>query len=162
MKNFLLGMLVVIIIGGIGLIAYQYGKTAGTNLSATPTLTQEPTPTTEFAPLPTTDTSGTAPTIATQSDADLIKAALAKKNNWPADNDITVTVSTNDGTYASGTAGGQGGGGFFFAKKVNGEWVIVADGNGVILCSSLTNYPDYPSSLIPECYDEVTQKNVAR
>ena len=50
-------------------------------------------------------------------DMDLIRAALDKKNNWPNDNSITVTVSTNDGKYASGTAGGQGGGGYFYAAN---------------------------------------------
>lgn len=75
---------------------------------------------------------------------------------------MTVKVSTNDGKYASGTATASGGGGYFFAAKVNGVWQVIADGNGVILCTSLTNYPDFPKTLIPECYDQATGKNVIR
>ncbi len=40
--------------------------------------------------------------------------------------------------------------------------VIVADGNGIITCSSLAKYPDYPVSLIPECYDQQTNSTVKR
>ena len=101
-------------------------------------------------------------TIKKESDNELIKKALFLKNKWPDDGTITVTVSTNDGKYASGTATSQGGGGYFFAIKVNDKWEIVADGNGIIECSSLTKYPDFPKTLIPECYDSATQKSVKR
>lgn len=95
-------------------------------------------------------------------DTDLIKEALIKKNNWGEDLEFTVNISGNDGIYANGLVVSQGGGGFFFAKKVNGAWEIVADGNGVIFCSSLEKYQDYPKTLIPECYDEQTGETVAR
>lgn len=98
----------------------------------------------------------------TTSDADAIKNALFQKNKWKETDGITVTVSTNDGQYASGTVTAQGGGGYFYAIKVNGEWKIVADGNGTISCASLIPYPDYPSSLIPECYDEKTGTTIKR
>jgi len=96
-------------------------------------------------------------------DSPLIKAALFAKNNWSKSLDVTVKVNTNDGKYASGTVNSrEGGGGLFFATKVNGEWQIVADGNGVISCSSLAGYPDYPKTLIPVCYDQKTDKLVER
>jgi hypothetical protein len=99
MRNFLLGILFMMLVGGIGFAAYQYGKTGGVKLPSegaiTPTITQE-----VFAPI------SVAPTIETQNDTELIRAALFKKNNWPADDTLKVTVSTNDGTYASGTACG--------------------------------------------------------
>jgi hypothetical protein len=93
-----------------------------------------------------------------------IKALLVAKNNWNAD-EIKVTVSENDGTYAKGGVGAvtpQGGGGLWFAAKVNGKWNIVYDGNGIITCDSLTNYPDFPASMIPECYDASTNQMVER
>jgi hypothetical protein len=55
-----------------------------------------------------------------------------------------------------------GGGGIYFAVKVNGEWKIVADGNGVISCDSLKDYPDYPNTLIPACYQGPEGKIVKR
>lgn len=164
MKNFLLGVFAVLIIGGLAYGAYYLGTrkqdskdTANIAPSVTESQTVTATPSSKITP-----TTEVSPTLATQNDAELIKAALFKKNNWPADDSINVTVSTNDGIYASGTAGGQGGGGYFFAAKTNGEWVIVADGNGTISCASLANYPNFPKTLIPECYDEKTGTSVKR
>lgn len=94
----------------------------------------------------------------TVDDRSLIRSALIKAYNWDPNTSVDVTISTNDGTYASGTASN----GYFFAKKVNGAWEIVAAGNGVITCASMKKYPDYPKTLIPECYDETTQKSVKR
>ncbi len=96
------------------------------------------------------------------NDSELIRQALFKKNNWPENNSIAVTISFNDGRYAKGTVASQGGGGYVFAAKVNGAWQIVTDGNGVISCSALTAFPDYPTTLIPECYDQSTGKEVKR
>jgi hypothetical protein len=83
---------------------------------------------------------------------ELIKQALYVKNGWE-EGAVTVTVSENDGTYAKGMVNSQGGGGYFFAAKKAGSWQIVADGNGIIDCATLTEYSDYPTTLIPQCYD---------
>lgn len=99
-----------------------------------------------------------------ESDLDLIKKALVAKHNWDADN-ILVTVSKNDGTYASGGVrekSSEVGGGMWFAAKAGGEWKIVYDGNGVILCEYLKDYPDYPVTMLPECFDDVTGKSIKR
>lgn len=157
MKNYILGMTTVIVLIIAGFIVYQYGKQNATTKeipSVVPVTTQSPNKPTPTV-LPTS-------TVSKESDSTLIKKALFTKNNWPDDGTITVTVSTNDGKYASGTATSQGGGGYFFAEKVNSQWEIVADGNGVILCSSLVKYPDFPKTLIPECWDDKTQKSVKR
>ncbi|MDQ5981837.1 MAG: hypothetical protein QG570_595 [Patescibacteria group bacterium] len=45
------------------------------------------------------------------------------------------------------------GGGYVFAVKENDEMKIVADGNGIITCEMLKDYPDYPTYLISECVD---------
>lgn len=96
-----------------------------------------------------------------KNDNDLVKQAMLNKYGKDAST-MTVTVKTNDGTYASGSVNSDGGGGYFFAAKSNGQWVIVADGNGVIECSSLAQFPNYPTNLIPECFDNTTGQVVQR
>ncbi|MCX6732668.1 MAG: hypothetical protein NTV98_03965 [Candidatus Roizmanbacteria bacterium] len=97
------------------------------------------------------------------SDADLIKQALFTKNNWASTLEINVSVNKNDGIYASGSVSeNQGGGGYFYAKKVGSEWKIVADGNGMIMCEALKDYPDYPKTMIPSCYNSTTGETVTR
>ncbi|MFH0773677.1 MAG: hypothetical protein V1922_05195 [bacterium] len=100
-----------------------------------------------------------------ENDTELIKQALIKKNQWTDGDAIVVTISKNDGTYAKGGVtekNAQAGGGYFFAVKDKGTWIIVADGNGTISCASLAPYPSYPTTLIPECWDEATGKLVQR
>ena len=101
---------------------------------------------------------------APKTDAEQIKEVLVAKYDWDADN-IVLTVRTNDGQYASGGVreiNALAGGGMWFAAKVDGQWQIVSDGNGTAMCSDLTAYPDFPSDLIPECWDEVSQKMIQR
>lgn len=94
-----------------------------------------------------------------------IKQALMKKNNWPDSMELDISISSNDGVYAKGTVkekDSMAGGGYFFAAKVDSEWKIVADGNGVITCESVSPYPSYPASLLPECWDQKTDKIIKR
>ena len=92
------------------------------------------------------------------TDEDLIKESLVLKNDWEED-EIEITVLENDGTYAKGEVNpvtpGEGGG-IWFAKLVNGEWEIVWDGNGIVNCDDLEEYPDFPATLIPQCIDAST------
>jgi hypothetical protein len=90
-----------------------------------------------------------------------VKKALVVEHG-PDANSLNVTVSKIQGLYAQGGASATGGGGMWFAAKVNTIWKLVWDGNGVILCTDLTNYPDYPANMIPECYDTVKNKNITR
>lgn len=84
-----------------------------------------------------------------------VAEALSKKYHKPADSYI-VTLSTKSGNYAKGsvTVMGEQGGGLWFAANVYGVWQLVYDGNGIVTCSNLTAYPDFPSTLIPQCFDE--------
>lgn len=91
----------------------------------------------------------------------IIKQALINKYG-PSANELTITVSKIQGNYASGGASASDGGGMWFAARINNSWNLVWDGNGVILCSDLKNYPEFPVSFIPECYDNITQKTVKR
>lgn len=91
-----------------------------------------------------------------------IKKALVEKHGQNAEK-LTVSVSKTDGTYAQGGASQEGmGGGMWFAAKVNEEWKLVWDGNGIIECNSVTNYPNFPTTMIPECFDTSTQEMVKR
>ncbi len=92
---------------------------------------------------------------------DVIKKYIALKHNSD-ENSLTVTVSKIDGDYAQGGVTDEGGGGMWFAAKENGLWHLVWDGNGVILCSDLSSYPNFPTSMIPECWDEAKQDTVVR
>lgn len=152
MKNYILGIATIIVIGILVFATYLYGKQniQKEALPAAPAITEsQGKPTSTLTP---------TPTINKESDNALIKKALFQKNNWKDDGTTTFTVSTNDGKYASGGVTG----GYFYAIKIGDKWEIVADGNGVILCSSLVKYPDFPKTLIPECYNDQTQKTVKR
>lgn len=91
----------------------------------------------------------------------VIKEAIVVKHGSDG-NSLNVTVSQIDGNYAKGGASDEGGGGMWFAAKVNGVWKLVWDGNGGILCSDLTSYPDFPVSMIPACWNDITQKTIQR
>ena len=157
MKNFLLGVFAILLISGVALAAYYYGKQSSqknlpvqtVNPTVNPSITSQPSST-------------VAPTLKVEDDNELIKQAFFKKHPDWNKNEITFTVSTNNGQYASGSVTESGGGGYFFAAKVNGVWEIVADGNGTISCESLKKYPDFPNTLIPECFDEATGKSIKR
>jgi hypothetical protein len=90
-----------------------------------------------------------------------IKAALIAEHGPNAEN-MEITVSKIEGDFAKGMASEQGGGGLWFAAKEGKEWKLVYDGNGTINCSLLTQYPDFPISLIPDCWDEGTNKLITR
>ncbi len=90
-----------------------------------------------------------------------VRLALIAKNG--ADfSDLSYSIKKVEGDYASGMVNGSGGGGMWFAAKVNGKWTIVSDGNGVIECSDLAPYPTFPKDMIPECWDTGTNKIVKR
>lgn len=89
---------------------------------------------------------------------DQITQALSQKNNWDASK-VEVNVTSVEGDYAKGDVKfkDEMGGGLWFAARTNGIWNIVHDGNGIITCESLLNYKDFPTDLIPQCFD--TQNN---
>ena len=90
--------------------------------------------------------------------------ALVEKNGWDPD-DVEVSLDRiEDGQYATGgvrDVPGPGGG-LWFAALVDGDWQIVWDGNGIIECANLESYPDFPTSMIPECLapnGDITPRN---
>lgn len=90
----------------------------------------------------------------------VIKQALVAEHGSTA-NELTITVSKIQGNFAQGGASASGGGGMWLAAKVNGNWKLVWDGNGTISCQDVNPY-NFPASLVPECYDELTGKMVTR
>jgi len=118
--------------------------------AATPTASSEP-----------------APTTGTQAVSEELTLKTAIKQQILADSEsdgssMTISVSQLSGNFAKGMVSGDGGGGLWFASKVNGAWQLVWDGNGVIFCSDLSEYPDFPTSMIPECYDQAADTMVQR
>ncbi len=91
----------------------------------------------------------------------VMKKYIALKHN-SKESSLTVTVSKIDGNYAKGGVSDEGGGGMWFAEKEDGLWQLVWDGNGTIDCSTFTLYPNFSKSMIPECWDDKTQKTVKR
>lgn len=91
----------------------------------------------------------------------VIKKYIALKHSSD-ESALTITVSKIEGNYAQGGASDEGGGGMWFAAKEEGVWKLVWDGNGAIECSTFSLYPNFPISMIPECYDAVKQDVVKR
>lgn len=90
-----------------------------------------------------------------EEDAEKIKQALIAKGLDLSG--MKVTIHKHLGKYIAGGVvpfSEPGGGGYVFAAKESGEIKIVADGNGVIMCTMLEDYPDYPTYLISACVDE--------
>jgi len=149
-------VLIAIIFGVIAYIGFYFGSKNKTQAPVQNRITIEPTntqPTEAITLIPTVDETSI---IITDIRNDLI--AEHGKNA----SSLNITVSKIEGNYASGAASEQGGGGMWFAAKVNGIWKLVWDGNGTIQCSSLTLYPKFPTDLIPQCWDDKTQNPVKR
>lgn len=125
---------------------------------------------TEVTDIPVTPTSSPAPfasasatpkTDDKQTVLAAVKAALIAKRG-PDFANLNYSLNKIEGLYASGTVNGSGGGGMWFAANVNNVWKIVSDGNGVTMCSDLTPYINFPKSMIPECWDSLTNKLITR
>ncbi len=108
--------------------------------------------------------SGQVPSASPADESETIKAvikqALVAKRGSSA-NELSVSVSKNDGAFATGGASGQGGGGMWLATKINGTWKLVWDGNGTIGCEDIAPY-NFPSFMVPECWNTATQKSITR
>lgn len=153
-------LIIIIILGGILWKQNQLPQTPPLP-TATPTLS--PTPT--FMGIAPTNTPYPTPTLSpTQgvSDGDQLRQLFAKKYNHPV-SDAIVTISKQDPTHISGGIKFQGemAGGWFLAAKTGGNWVIVQDGNGTIDCATIAPY-NFSSDMVPECWDEKTQKLIKR
>lgn len=89
--------------------------------------------------------------------------ALSQKNNWDASR-VELHVLSVEGDYAKGDVKFKDelGGGLWFAAKVNNTWKIVYDGNGIIMCDQLKDYPNFPKDMIPSCFDKESDQLITR
>lgn len=149
----LMAIIVVVVIANAGLWYYIFKIKPNTipsvNLPGTSQVSTQPTlvPTILPTSIPTFSPTGV-------SDEDGIKAAFAKKYNKPI-SDISVSISKKDATHVWGTVkfAGDIAGGWFLAFKEATGWIIVADGNGVILCKDIQPF-NFPVSMVEECVDQ--------
>ena len=99
-----------------------------------------------------------------KTDQELIKEAFQEKHpDWDL-SQMDFLIQENTGMFANGSVGPKGGGpggGMFFAAKTDSGWEIAWDGNGIIECADIEPY-SFPNTLIPSCYDSLTQETVTR
>ncbi len=66
--------------------------------------------------------------------------------------EVTIIISQEEGDFARGgvefAPGGQGNAGMFLAVRINGEWEIVYEGNGVADCNKLKQKYNYPQKML--------------
>ena len=90
-----------------------------------------------------------------EEDSEKIKKALIDKGlNLTG---MKVVIYKHFGKYIEGgvvPVSTLGGGGYVFAVKEDGQIKVLADGNGAIMCNALSEYPEFPAYLVPECIDE--------
>jgi hypothetical protein len=97
-----------------------------------------------------------------ESVIETLKLLFAQKYERKVE-DVNVTISKRDGDYLTGGVkfAEELAGGYVLAAKVNDAWKIVFDGNGSWSCSAV-DIVDFPSDLVPECWDENTSQMVDR
>ncbi len=97
-----------------------------------------------------------------QSEVDLIKQAFADKYDKQPE-EVNLTIKETTGIYAQGgvSFAGEMGGGWFLAFNDKGKWIVVADGNGTVMCDDIKPY-DFPVSMAPECWDEASMTLIKR
>ena len=98
----------------------------------------------------------------TEDDAKAVKAALLAKLGTSDDN-LDVQITQKDAKHAKGNVKektSEVGGGYFLASRVDGQWVIVYDGQATPNCNQVNPY-DFSTNMVPECLDS-SGKVVAR
>lgn len=107
--------------------------------AVSPTPKPSPTPAVSLAPK--------------QDDAATVTAALKQEftvKYGASAAGFAVSVSTIQGNYAKGMVSDATGGGLWFGAKVNGEWKLVADGNGLSPCADFDKYA-VPQAMYGNC-----------
>ncbi len=92
-----------------------------------------------------------------QNIEDQIKAVFVAKYGWNGDN-LSISVNQQQGNFAMGGVKditSPVGGGAWLAVKKDGQWKLLFDGNGTVMCDQVEGY-EVPSSMISECFDQAT------
>ncbi len=145
--------IVAIVAGGGILLWSTKSDLPSAEPTTTPTLTPEVTPTAEVT-VPVEEEGKT--------DLEQIKEAFAEKYSKPI-GDVDASISENTGTYAKGGVkfAGEIAGAWWLAYNDGEDWIIVADGNGSVICADIEPY-DFPTDMVPECWDEDAGKLIYR
>jgi len=100
--------------------------------------------------------------VSEESDEEVFKRLMAERHSKPI-GDVQLTIGTNTGSHANGGVkfAGEISGAWWLAAKSGGEWVIVDDGNGTVSCASIAPY-NFPTSMVPECWDEASMTLITR
>lgn len=160
-KKLLVISLVVLGVILIGLILYLVF--AGKSKSSDRLLTEVSTETTTAILISSTPTKTTTSTPSktqtptpepTKSADELVANALYQEFSKDSSNlTFSIGKKSDNSAYGSMTFTDSGEGGYFVAAKDSeGNWKIIADGNGTIECSILDQY-NVPASVVEECYD---------
>jgi hypothetical protein len=153
MKYFI-AIFVTAVLVFLGATVYYKGLPSFSTPNGVSVTSQEVMPTS--TPSPTSSAQATMSATQTADEnisiVSAVQAALIAEHG-PDAKSLNITISKVEGNYAEGDASAQGGGGMWYAAEVNGVWKLVWDGNGSIMCSSLTPYPDFPKDMISECWD---------
>lgn len=133
--------------------------------SNAPSVKPSPTPTPISSPIVTptpTPEATPAKEEETKSDLEQIREAFAKKYDKSLE-EVIVDIDKNTGTHASGgiSFAGEMGGAMWLAYNDGEKWLIVFDGQGTIPCENIEPY-DFPTDMVPECWDEATSKLIKR
>jgi hypothetical protein len=150
-------ILVLIVLGLVGYGAYYLGIRSNKNQTQ---VANQTTTTSVSTPTETIETQAPAQDETATIISDVRKGLITEHGQNAAS--LNITVSKIEGDYAQGAASEQGGGGMWFAAKVNGVWKLVWDGNGTIQCSNVAPYPNFPTSMIPQCWNDSDQSIVKR
>ncbi len=135
----------------------DFANKASLSVSPTPTLIPTVNPQTTVVPIQTISPSQV------KSDLQQIKEAFAQKYSKDLAK-VNVTIKDNSKPHMSGgvSFAGEIGGGWFLAYYNNSDnWIIVADGNGTVMCDDIEPY-NFPTNMVPECWDEATSKLITR
>ena len=97
-----------------------------------------------LSPTPTVDETESLKTV--------IKQLLIQEHGSSA-NGLIITVSKMTGDYAKGGASEQGGGGIWLAAKINNQWQLVFDGNGVPDCQNIKANYKFPADILTNICD---------
>jgi len=89
---------------------------------------------------------------------DIIKKVFAEKYDKKV-SAVSLNITEETGNYARGGVtfldeGFLGIGGLFLATKINGEWMLVFDGNGSFSCDMLRDY-DFPEDMMEGCAEDM-------
>lgn len=154
---------IVLLLVGVGAGYYFSANYKVTPQVSAPIVT--PTEAVTTTPVVNAVTSTPIPTQVTTVDESAVLTSAVHDGliaeHGPDAGSMNITVSKIQGNFAEGMAGGTGGGGMWFAAKVNGTWKLAWDGNGTISCAQINPY-NFPNTLVPECWDDATQKTVTR